>query len=160
MICPKCKKSLPDGSKFCGYCGSRISAKKCPKCNNEIPEGTEYCIHCGAHINSISEKSGFNSVNKKSSYILFAWVLSFVALCFISGIGTFIFQHHYLYDVIGVRILQFVLWLLPNFTFLLIPFAISKKSLKIVSIILVSFYVVCHVAWMVYRDIHWLMYWY
>lgn len=30
MICPKCKKTLKDGSKFCGYCGKKFNTPPKP----------------------------------------------------------------------------------------------------------------------------------
>lgn len=30
MICPKCKKTLKDGSKFCGYCGNKFNTSPKP----------------------------------------------------------------------------------------------------------------------------------
>lgn len=40
MICQKCGKEIPTGSKFCPYCGNAISARVTPNSNGQSPTGT------------------------------------------------------------------------------------------------------------------------
>ena len=51
MKCPNCKQIIPDGSKFCNYCGQRIKTNNgvidCPTCNREIPSDSLFCPFCG-----------------------------------------------------------------------------------------------------------------
>lgn len=54
MKCNHCKKTIPDGSIFCPYCGKRIDVVpeswKCSYCNLDIPVGTRLCPNCGNPI--------------------------------------------------------------------------------------------------------------
>ena len=50
MRCSKCNKDLPDGVKFCVYCGNRI-LKECPSCKNIIPAEREVCEFCSLNTN-------------------------------------------------------------------------------------------------------------
>lgn len=73
MICPKCGVTLPDGAKFCGSCGSRVTETPapqptftapvitpapqpthaenvCPGCGEPLPAGATFCINCGAKL--------------------------------------------------------------------------------------------------------------
>ncbi len=49
MPCPKCKADVPTGSKFCPNCGSKMTSN-CPKCNSELAPGAKFCPSCGAKI--------------------------------------------------------------------------------------------------------------
>ena len=53
MKCNHCDKTIPEGSSFCPYCGSRIGVPdslKCPICNLDVPIGTSFCPNCGSPI--------------------------------------------------------------------------------------------------------------
>lgn len=58
MICPKCKQTTRDDSKFCQNCGFKIKkenikkeeTKKCPHCGKEINAGALKCKHCDKWI--------------------------------------------------------------------------------------------------------------
>ncbi|MDR0552009.1 MAG: zinc ribbon domain-containing protein [Spirochaetaceae bacterium] len=61
MICPNCKRELPDGYKFCPHedCGADLRPAKsatpelrCPKCGAEVSEESKFCKECGASIES------------------------------------------------------------------------------------------------------------
>ena len=46
--CPSCSAQVPQGSKFCPSCGTKIEmSKKCPKCSVELPAGAKFCPECG-----------------------------------------------------------------------------------------------------------------
>lgn len=49
LICPNCNKSIPEESKFCTECGSKIVLEFdiCKFCGNKIPSGSRFCNHCG-----------------------------------------------------------------------------------------------------------------
>lgn len=52
MKCGKCEKNIPDGSKFCMYCGSGVQAElACHYCGfSGIPLGASFCPVCGAQL--------------------------------------------------------------------------------------------------------------
>lgn len=51
MICKKCGAEMPDGSVFCGSCGTRIDGKKvCSSCGALNREEYAFCTACGARI--------------------------------------------------------------------------------------------------------------
>ena len=45
MFCPKCGNQLPDGSKFCGFCGEKMPEKK-TKSTNIIVTNNEHYEKC------------------------------------------------------------------------------------------------------------------
>jgi membrane protease subunit (stomatin/prohibitin family) len=46
--CPKCQTPIPEGSKFCGSCGSALpSGAACPKCQAAVAPGAKFCGNCG-----------------------------------------------------------------------------------------------------------------
>ena len=49
--CPKCKRAVGDGQKFCGNCGTAVSAAvTCTKCKKPIPAGQKFCGACGTPV--------------------------------------------------------------------------------------------------------------
>ena len=51
MICPNCKKQIPDGSAFCGYCGREIpKVPLCTHCGAELRPNDRFCGVCGAPV--------------------------------------------------------------------------------------------------------------
>ncbi|HWX25207.1 MAG TPA: SPFH domain-containing protein [Vicinamibacteria bacterium] len=49
--CPKCQNPVPEGSKFCGVCGSPLpSGTTCPKCQAAVAPGAKFCGSCGQSI--------------------------------------------------------------------------------------------------------------
>ncbi|MDD2678748.1 MAG: zinc ribbon domain-containing protein [Candidatus Nanoarchaeia archaeon] len=47
--CPKCKKEIPEGLKFCPECGAKLTAT-CVNCNMEFPIKTKFCTSCGGKL--------------------------------------------------------------------------------------------------------------
>jgi tetratricopeptide (TPR) repeat protein len=53
MICGKCGTELPDESKFCHSCGSKLETAAgglCPKCGSPVQPGSKFCNKCGAGL--------------------------------------------------------------------------------------------------------------
>lgn len=58
MVCSNCGQNIPDGSKFCGHCGTevKLQAKKfCTNCGAESTEGQLFCSVCGMKLGEPSE---------------------------------------------------------------------------------------------------------
>jgi len=62
MICRECKVSIPDGSRFCEFCGSPVEQDKpaspapnlvCPGCHTTVTEGSRFCETCGYRLEII-----------------------------------------------------------------------------------------------------------
>jgi len=49
MKCPFCQIENPEGTKFCGECGSRL-ALICPKCGKVNPPTNNFCGGCGSPL--------------------------------------------------------------------------------------------------------------
>jgi hypothetical protein len=48
-LCPQCNKPTGEG-KFCNNCGAKLNATKCPSCGSPIPQGSKFCGECGSRI--------------------------------------------------------------------------------------------------------------
>ena len=57
MRCPSCGFDNPEGLKFCGECGTPVTAP-CPRCGFANPPGFKYCGDCGASLVPASRPSG------------------------------------------------------------------------------------------------------
>ena len=49
MHCPNCSANLPDGSKFCGECGTALP-RACAACGHANPPQAKFCSDCGSSI--------------------------------------------------------------------------------------------------------------
>lgn len=56
MICPNCKSNIPDDSKFCPDCGTKVAKNEvCPHCGAEnLPKDSMFCPECGCKIDKTS----------------------------------------------------------------------------------------------------------
>lgn len=58
MICPKCGKENPNGSRFCESCGEKL-LMTCPKCGKDVELTTTFCPYCGCDLrNEVSSEVG------------------------------------------------------------------------------------------------------
>lgn len=48
--CWKCGEEIPEGSKFCPFCGAPQTPLKCPKCGTINSPGAKFCSNCGAPL--------------------------------------------------------------------------------------------------------------
>lgn len=63
-LCPKCSRSIPNGSRFCKHCGYEVYAPPvlnspyglpkggliCEKCQEEVPSDARFCPNCGKPV--------------------------------------------------------------------------------------------------------------
>jgi rRNA maturation endonuclease Nob1 len=47
--CPKCKKKVAEGLKFCEECGAKLIVS-CSKCSVDYPVGKKFCTSCGGKL--------------------------------------------------------------------------------------------------------------
>lgn len=54
MICSNCKSTIPDDSKFCLKCGTKVvKTNACPNCGStNLPKDSKFCPDCGTPIAS------------------------------------------------------------------------------------------------------------
>ncbi len=58
MQCPRCQDENPAAAKFCGECGTRLSAAW-PACGHGNPPGQNFCWECGAALAVSATSVGF-----------------------------------------------------------------------------------------------------
>jgi adenylate cyclase len=66
MRCSKCATENPAGNKFCGGCGSALSAK-CSQCGTENISSFKFCGNCGASLSVQGSPNAEASVTASSS---------------------------------------------------------------------------------------------
>jgi class 3 adenylate cyclase/predicted ATPase len=49
LQCPGCSAEAPEGSKFCGKCGTALP-RACPNCGQTVPPENSFCSECGASV--------------------------------------------------------------------------------------------------------------
>jgi len=67
MKCPECQHENPQGVKFCGECGSRLSAV-CTECGAANTPDRKFCGECGAQLRRDSLPRKFTP-SKSSSQV-------------------------------------------------------------------------------------------
>ena len=50
ILCPHCGKEIPEGLKFCGECCGPLGTMKCPSCGFENKTGMKFCGNCGGKL--------------------------------------------------------------------------------------------------------------
>ena len=54
MKCNKCGNEMPQGAKFCKYCGAKAEkvqdADLCPSCGSRLENGARFCNNCGTDV--------------------------------------------------------------------------------------------------------------
>ena len=60
MKCPRCQHDNAAAQKFCGECGTALSAA-CVACGASSPPGQKFCGQCGARLDAASTASKFAS---------------------------------------------------------------------------------------------------
>ena len=101
----------------------------CPKCHTEIADGAKFCTHCGCNL-SIKEECS----NDNSSKIILAWVLIWGFSNLLCQIVTGVFDDWY---ASSTRYIAYTLWIISNISYLLIPFSVKNKTIKIISLLII-----------------------
>ena len=68
ITCPKCKKELSDGTRFCDSCGAQIfETFFCPNCGKQTNSEFAFCQNCGASIaeDPVKEQTAVAPTRKK-----------------------------------------------------------------------------------------------
>ena len=55
MQCPNCQFETPEGSLFCGKCGTALEVS-CPKCGSTPPPNFKFCNKCGQDLSKKPEE--------------------------------------------------------------------------------------------------------
>lgn len=53
ITCTGCQKPIPEGSKFCPECGTKVEAsntKFCPQCGQKADPNSKFCMECGTKL--------------------------------------------------------------------------------------------------------------
>ncbi|MFL6261286.1 MAG: adenylate/guanylate cyclase domain-containing protein [Thermoanaerobaculia bacterium] len=67
MKCPQCQFENPAGMKFCGQCGTKLTAS-CPQCGAEVPPGFKFCGECGSPLGATRPEAPAPAVPIPQSY--------------------------------------------------------------------------------------------
>lgn len=82
--CPSCHHDNPEGFRFCGNCGSPISALSCPSCGSANAPAQRFCGQCGTALGAGTEAVAGAPVSpveeRKLATVLFADVVGFTSL--------------------------------------------------------------------------------
>ncbi len=54
MDCPECTEIIPDGSRFCAYCG--VPLRRCPSCQRVYRADAEFCGSCGTTLQAEAQR--------------------------------------------------------------------------------------------------------
>ena len=86
MICTNCAVEIPDGSQFCGNCGTSL-ALSCPTCGRDNPSENNFCANCGSSLTaddapapsppSILDSPATDSGERRFVSVLFADLVGF-----------------------------------------------------------------------------------
>src|SRR4051794_13674445 len=81
--CAACAADNPDGKKFCGECGSPLSAA-CPSCGAVVEPGKRFCGDCGTALTATRPAPGpvrqAPVAERRGTSVLFADLVGFTTL--------------------------------------------------------------------------------
>ncbi len=87
-LCPKCDAPNPSGYRFCGQCGTALTAQVCPSCGAAVVDGQQFCGRCGLGLDgALATEAGREDdtapaavEERKLATVLFADVVGFTSL--------------------------------------------------------------------------------
>ncbi len=129
-FCNVCGAPLDDGAKFCTKCGHAVNASRQQDIYESVGQNSANIGFNG------TKKSFVNKEDLTTSRILFTWALFFVTLSVI--INVILKLNPAWYESNTFKRILFVLYTLLNASYLIIPLAIKKSSLKIISFVLLG----------------------
>ena len=70
LVCPKCKKEISDGDKYCSSCGIKIETAilKCYNCGHKLKTGDSYCSSCGRPTRGTAPKQIHNTPSESYKF--------------------------------------------------------------------------------------------
>lgn len=106
----------------------------CLKCNTPHDQDAKFCKNCGIKLDYTS----FNE--EKNSKISDILLIIYICVCLLSTIAEIIITYFFLntYESPLKYVILASIWIFRNLCFILIPFAIKNKILKIVSFIIAA----------------------
>jgi class 3 adenylate cyclase/tetratricopeptide (TPR) repeat protein len=68
MDCPACRRQLPEGAAFCGYCGTSLRSElACASCGALSPADMSFCMACGASLRGAAPPSPDETLQPRDS---------------------------------------------------------------------------------------------
>lgn len=105
----------------------------CRKCNIENSDQAKYCKNCGQILR---EEKSKESATKRTDKL----IIGFIGVVFATTLFSFVHRLvYYNWFDSPLKNVQIVMWMLRELSFIMIPFALKDKKLKIIGFILVVF---------------------
>ncbi|PXY02922.1 hypothetical protein DF185_02175 [Marinifilum breve] len=105
----------------------------CRKCNIENSDQAKYCKNCGQILREEKSKESATKCTDKL-------IIGFIGVVFATTLFSFVHRLvYYNWFDSPLKNVQIVMWMLRELSFIMIPFALKDKKLKIIGFILVVF---------------------
>lgn len=103
----------------------------CPKCHSENADDAKFCTHCGRNFET-------SETGNLSSTLVTIWVIIFIADFAIDFIFYHVVDYDWYHNDDYSKYIRYTIWSIRNLSYILIPFAIKNKVLRIIALVLVS----------------------
>ena len=127
MKCPFCGQEIPNGSKFCSFCGANLEVSDV---SNQFKESTAESAYSGANPGSISETltpENFRDVPTYKSNLMKMIILSGIGLVF-AGLGLLFSILYRFVDDSPANLILMIFGLLIGLTFFIVAMTYNKKT--------------------------------
>lgn len=106
---------------------------KCTNCNTENNSGANFCKKCGLNLNKTNLTNKKDLESSSDNLLITYLCIAFITFISIRMINTFV---DYRYGDSISKYVKSSIYIISNFSTILIPLAIKNKSLKIIGLIL------------------------